>query len=146
MPKLPVSLVAAVCACSLTAGEVFFDDAGGVGRIEFREGAAEVSGPVADWSGYDRLVLDFINNSYASPEDSLWFTAVSSGSAEKRHVQPCHYPRSFSTNRYWMSIADWPVDARTNVARLVVRRGGIAPSNFRLARAFLAAKDERPPA
>ena len=55
MPKLPVSLVAAVCACSLTAGEVFFDDAGSVGRIEFREGAAEVSGPVTDWSGYDRL-------------------------------------------------------------------------------------------
>ena len=146
MPKLPVSLAVAVCVCSLTAGEVFFDAAGGVGRIEFRDGSAEVSGPVSDWSGYDRLVLDFINNSYASPEDSLWLTAVSVGRPEKRHVQPCHYPRSFSTNRYWMAIADWPVDARTNVARLIVRRSGIAPSNFRLARAFLAAKDEHPPA
>lgn len=144
MLKPAVLLFAAAVTARLFAAAVYFDSSAGIGKVVFSADGAEVSGPVTDWSRYDHLVVDFINDSFASPEDSLWITAFSAGNPPKRHVKPCHYPRSFSTNRYWMSIADWPVEARKNVSRLLFNRKGIAPSDFKIVRAELTGKDERP--
>ena len=135
----------ALFACAnLCGAEMYFDSAAGIGTLTPSPGRLTVTGPVEDWSKYDYLVFDFINNSFASPEDSLWITACSAARPDSRRTVPCHYPVSFSTNRYWMPLSDWDAAARSKISGLSICRKKISPDNLVPGRVQLLARGEVP--
>lgn len=143
-------LRAAVCGafcsllCPVFGSAAYFDSSSGAGRLEFRGGAAVISGDTGDWSGYDHLVIDFANNAYSSTDCTLWLSVSGADGTPGARV-PCHYPASFSTNRRWIALSSWPAEVLKNVSHVrITRNVGMSPGNFFLGRALLLKKGERP--
>ena len=142
--KVTLPVLAILAATLPGRGDVFFDSDRGIGKTVCTPGYMRIEGPIKDWSRYEHLVVDFVNVAYASPEDSLHITVYPESKAAPRVAAPCHYPTSFSTNRYWMALSGWAESASTNVAHVYVTRKGLSPANLRMVRAHLVRKGERP--